>query len=260
MLTVIASVEHELAGMRRGLQSIPTGNAPQVALQVVGVGAARSRSNLQDLLRRYADKASFSTDTDQALLLLGFAGAVDSGLRTGDLVLASRYYRVKSSEDPQGDGDILTPDTAMRDLAREVAADSGISLIHIDSLTVDSLAATPAAKAALGRQYPVGLVNMEDYWLAVLARDVGVPFLSVRVILDPTSQSLPQYLLSLSQTRPLTVLRTAAMPWRIPTLLQLGRQMRLAQGPLTQFGLAFIKQYNDGHSRATPPMMASAAG
>jgi hypothetical protein len=129
--------------------------------------------------------------------------------------------------------------------ALEAAADAGLPSTSLDSLTVDRLVSTREAKMALQRQYHVGTVNMEDYWVAAVARDVGVPFLSVRAVLDPASQNLPTYLLGLAEHQAKAVLLTIIMPWRIPTLFRLARQMRLAQRHLAHFAIHFVSRWYD---------------
>ena len=97
-------------------------------------------------------------------------------------------------------------------------------------------------KDAVFRRYRVGTVNMEDYAIAVAARDAGVPFLAVRAVLDPADQSLPPYVLAMSRSQVKAVLGTAFRPWRIAPMLRLSRQMRQAQNSLTRFALAYIRQ------------------
>lgn len=247
MLTIIASMEYELSRLRRELRTSRSGNGSEeeadalqarlVETHVVGVGRSQSQSSVNCLLTEHHHPPDMGAEEPRELLLLGFAGAVEPGLQTGGLVLSQRYYRADSEE-----ADCLSPDPAMRQRALEAAAEACLPVTERGSLTVKGLVATPEGKAELGRRYPVGVVAMEDYWVAAVARDAGVPFLSARVILDPASQGLPGYLVGLAQARSRAVLCAAAMPWRIPTLWGLGPQMRLAQQVLTQFALSYISQ------------------
>ncbi len=99
--------------------------------------------------------------------MLGFAGAVERKLKTGGLVLSSKYYLDAPNEN------FLTPDPAMRQIAITAAANAGLPVTHSDSLTVDAIVATPEAKAALAEKYPVGIVEMEGYWLAATIQDTA---------------------------------------------------------------------------------------
>jgi len=258
LLTIIASMERELSGLRRGISSgqsgnlLPPGPLTQhghfLDLRVVGAGKSQSQAGLQEILKAGSD------GPPRELLMLGFAGAVDRELKTGGLVLSSRYYLDTHDED------VLVPDSAMRQNAIIAAANAGLPVTHLDSLTVDAIIATPAAKVALAKDYPVGIVEMEDYWLAAVARDAGVPFISARVVLDTAQQYLPSYLLGLSQGHALDVLRTVAMPWRVPALFGLAYQARIARQALSQFAFSFIRQWEKENHALKAANVAGAVG
>ena len=246
MLTIIATMDHELAPLRRVLQSgspsgaarTPSGAARRSpTLQPIGMGRKRSQTGVRALLASINQPSGPGDSTPDGLLLLGFAGALDPALRPGELSLPTRYYLAQPESAP---ADFLEPDKMMWRQAVAAVTAAGVPVSHQDSLTLDHLAATPEAKTALRQQYQVGVVNMEDYWVAQVARDAGVPFLSARAVLDTADQGLPSYLLGLAQHRAGAVLSTVAMPWRLPTLLRLARQMRRAQHTLGRFGLSFI--------------------
>jgi hypothetical protein len=188
---------------------------------------------------------------------LGFAGGVDPAIGAGTLVLASRYYRQEPA------GDYLAPGSEMFRQGAQAATAAGETWVDTDSLTVDHLVATPEAKRAIRDRHPVGIVEMEDYWVAAAAREVGVPFLSARVVLDAADQALPGYLLGLSRSRTRAAFTVAAMPWRIPALLGLARRLPRAQRALTRFATAFLGQSNcaqDAQPQGTPPSSAMPAG
>ncbi len=76
---------------------------------------------------------------------------------------------------------------------------------------------------------------------AEAARENGVPFLSVRVVLDTASQSLPGYLPGLAKSPYKVITNVVLMPWRIPTMLGLKNQLQLCQSVLTNFGMAYLR-------------------
>jgi nucleoside phosphorylase len=229
LLTIIASMERELSGLRREISSVPSGS--DLRLAVVGIGKSRSQAGVLEILN-----AGLGGPPRQ-LLMLGFAGAVDQNLKTGDLVLSSRYYVESPSED------FLTPDTVMRQDGMLAAANAGLPVHHSDSLTVDGIVSTPAAKIALAQEHRVGIVEMEDYWLAAAAQEARVPFISARAVLDTAQQSLPSYLPGLSQGRAGDVLKAVASPWRVPALVGLAYQARIARQTLFRFAASFIRQW-----------------
>ena len=192
MLTIIASMERELAGLRR--ESRPyqiAGEYRRLELKVVGVGGAQAGRSVTSLLDRRRLSGDTLSESEQGLLLLGFAGGLEPSLAPGALTISPRYHQT-------GRGDFLQPDPEMWRQAVEAATDAGLAFDQRDSLTVDRPVSTVAHKDALFRHYQVGTVNMEDYPVAAAARDAGVPFLAVRAVLDPANQSLPPYVLAMS--------------------------------------------------------------
>ena len=201
----------------------------------MGVGGAQAGQTVTSLVDRLRSSEDTLSESDQGLLLLGFAGGVDPSLAPGVLAISPNYRQAPS-------GNCLQPDPEMWRQAMEAATDAGLPFDQMDSLTVDQLVSTVADKGAVFRRYRVGTVNMEDYPVAAAARDAGVPFLAVRAVLDPANQSLPPYVLAMSRSPVKAVLGTAARPWRITPMLRLARHMRLAQNALTRFALAYLRR------------------
>ncbi len=113
---------------------------------------------------------------------------------------------------------------------------------HTDSITVDRLIATKEAKASIYHRQRFGAVNMEDYWIAELAGKAQIPFLSVRSVIDTASQELPGFVMLLDEN-PLAALVSACLrPWKLPGLLKLAGNLRVAQESLRRFAWAFLEQ------------------
>ena len=259
MLTIITPLEQERAVIQRALrrkQAVDGAlNYPGLELYVVGMGEANAEKSVRSMLTHPLASARSPSELPHGLLLLGFAGGVDLSLDVGVLALSSRYYHAIET-------DSLEPDRQMWQLAEQAVWDAQISCTHQDSLTVDRLVSTPAAKEAVHRQYQVGTVNMEDYPVAAVARDAGVPFLAVRAVLDPANQGLPPYVLALSPSFGKAALSTAVRPWRIPPLVRLAHQMRQAQDTLTRFALAYLDRSYGGdvtREESELPLAASPA-
>ena len=234
MLTIIASMERELAGLRRESRFFQAaGEHQQFELKVVGMGGAQAGQSVTSLISQRRISADARSESKQGILLLGFAGGVDPSLAPGVLVISPGYHQ-------DAGGDALKPDPNMWQQAVDAAGDAGLPFDQRESLTVARPVSTVADKGALFRRFQVGTVNMEDYPVAIAARDAGVPFLAVRAVLDPAGQSLPPYVLAMSRSPVKAVLGTAARPWRIALMLHLARQMRLAQFALTSFALAYL--------------------
>ena len=233
-MIVAASMEQELTGLRRELLDIEdaTGIHPQVEFRVLGVGPERAGASMTALLED-------SHSSVEGVLVIGVAGGVDPELETGDLLLADRYALHDGAA--QGAGQAIKPDTQMLQSAQQAALDLSVPIFNGASLTVDHLVAGPEEREKLRTQYQVHSVNMEDYRAAEAAQKAGVPFLSVRVVLDTASQRLPGYLPGLAKSPYKVLTNVLLMPWRIPTMLRLKRQLQLCQAVLTNFGVSYLK-------------------
>ena len=198
----------EAAGIRRILAGRADADA---VLDIAGIG----RRNIADAVCRAAAGGA------DAVITAGFCGALDPGLRTGDLHIAGEF---RISDTPAGRG--ILADAGL--IARlRAAADAGGG----PSVTVSAIA-QPECKAALWQAGAGVSVNMEDYWAAMAAADAGIPFAAVRAVLDTAGQALPEYLADGDGGSGVSKARIAATlpkhPGRAPELVRLARQSRLA--------------------------------
>ena len=199
----------EAAGIRRLLADRAGG--ADVRLDIAGIG----RRNIAAAVCRAAAGGA------DAVITAGFCGALDPGLRTGDLHIAGEF-RIPDTPD----GRAIPADARLIAQLRAAAPDAGGG----PSVTVSAVA-QPECKAALWQAGAGVSVNMEDYWAAVAAADAGIPFAAVRAVLDTAGQALPEYLADetgggVSKARIAATL--PIHPGRAPELVRLARQSRLA--------------------------------
>ena len=216
--------------------------------------------------------------------MLGFAGGLEPLLAPGDLTLAGRYYHLRDmgellrvpagmsleefdrqmmaewvARDPNLPSNavlkFLEPNSTMLRQARDALLRGGLTAVETDSMTVPELTSSPNTKGELHRRYQVGTVNMEDYWVARLAAQANIPFLSVRAVLDTAEQEMPSYFMGMSGRPGWAALNTVAHAWRIPKTLGVMRQMRQAQASLVRFAVAFVKYRQEAAS--APPAAAT---
>lgn len=246
MLYIVASMEPELAGLRRELDALepPRGAKVPVEFHFVGVGPRRAGAAMTEILRNSGLKRR-SRRRPEAVLMLGVAGAVNPGMQSGDLILADTY-----ALDAEGDRvNDIAPDPGMLETAEATAAELRMPVSRASSLTVDHLIVESSERQQLRDKYGVASVNMEDHAVAVAASKAGVPFISVRVILDTAEQRLPGYLPGLSKKRNAAFTEILLKPWRIPTLWKLKSQMDLCQTVLTRFGLSYLEREAERQKR-----------
>ena len=240
MLYLVASMEPELANLQREFDApeSPRGARVPVEFHFVGVGPRRAGAAMTEILRKAKRRP-------EAVLMLGVAGAVNPGMESGDLVLADIY-----ALDAEGDtANNIAPDPGMLESAEAAAAELRMPVSRGSSLTVDHLIVESSERQQLREKYAVGSVNMEDHAVAVAVGKAGVPFLSVRVILDTAEQRLPGYLPGLSKKPNAAFTEILLKPWRIPTLWKLKSQMDLCQAVLTRFGLSYLEREAERQKR-----------
>jgi adenosylhomocysteine nucleosidase len=225
-------MEPELAGLQREMETAGSshGGSLPVEFHFVGVGPRRAGGAMTEFLSKAKRRP-------EGVLLLGVAGAVDPDMESGEVILADTYA-LDTKQDSAAD---VSPDPEMLQIAEATAAVLRMPVSRSSSLTVDHLIVEGKERQELREKYRVGSVNMEDHAVAVAAQKAGVPFLSVRTVLDTAEQTIPGYLPGLSRGRNAVLTEIMLKPWRIPTLMKLKSQMDLCQSVLTRFGMTYFK-------------------
>ncbi len=148
-----------------------------------GVGlkraAAGARTLIEEAARTGGGDPGLST-----LLCVGAAGGLDPRLRPGDIVVAKEVLG------PKEDRPLGAPPFLVR-LAQEAARANGLSLREGRLLSVPQPLVGPKEKARSFSAYRALAVDMESLGAARVAREIGVPFLALRVIADDARMTLP---------------------------------------------------------------------
>jgi len=125
--------------------------------------------------------ASRSGHGPSVLISAGFSGGLTDAGRTGDIILAESIDHAGTQV--AIDAELLQrAKTALQTADRRLASGS--------TICVDQVVAGPDEKQALGKTGTLS-VDMESGPLARWAEEHAVPFLSLRVILDPVDAALP---------------------------------------------------------------------
>lgn len=142
-----------------------TGNftGHRVVVVETGIGESAALRGAELLLDLYRPKR---------LLSAGYAGGLTKRLGRNELVIPSRFVRLR-------DGALL----------------ESVDGAHTDSsqytlLTSERVIRTPGEKRDLGKRFGADMVDMESWALAEFARRHGIPFLSLRIILDTIEEEL----------------------------------------------------------------------
>jgi adenosylhomocysteine nucleosidase len=243
-IVLFAALRQELAGLERGLvgrEESAAGNKRllrgyyqgcPVLLAQTGPGKQNATEATRIVLASYSPRAA---------VCIGFAGALKAELEGGDLVLCSSLYYL----DGQGKlSDPLSCDSALVELASEASRSAGLGLHLGCSVTVDEECVLPGIKEGLGRRVRADVVEMENYWLAQVAAERGVPFVAVRAISDTLFQTLPEGCSFMDERgeTPMAevVFHTIRHPRSLLPLLRLTVNGRRCTANLTAFAGAFL--------------------
>jgi hopanoid-associated phosphorylase len=162
-----------------------------------------------------------------ALMSFGFAGALESSLNPGDLVLPELIHNGRLLE-----VDMNWRESLRQRLPAQLNVAGGILAASTDVLT------SSEAKRELAQVTGACAVDMESGAVAIAASHAGIPFLAVRAISDPAEFSPPPVLLSAVRPdgsgdlmRLLPLLLRGALT--VGTLLRLARDSRAACSTLS---------------------------
>lgn len=158
-LLVVAAVRQELGNFTFS----PNGG---VRTLITGMGARRAHETLTRWL---------SDHPCRCVVSVGFAGGTQTGLATGDLIVPDEVFDASSASRQRPPRLAALQDTPVR-VGRLV--------------TNQRVLLTPKAKSALGRRFEALAVDMETSAVAQAAVAAGLPWMSVRVVLDPMEEFL----------------------------------------------------------------------
>jgi nucleoside phosphorylase len=147
------------------------GRRPDVRIVQTAIGE-RSREAMDRL----------GSDSAEASLLIaaGFCGGIDPRIRSGDLFLA-RFVRHRGEE--------IHVDSELLEQARR-ALNGGSAGLHVGPCESADHVLRPDEKRALAAD-GIASVDMESGPLARWAANRGIPFIALRVALDPVGKDLP---------------------------------------------------------------------
>jgi adenosylhomocysteine nucleosidase len=240
MIAVFAAMEPELAGLARHL--IAREHETIAGRRVVrgrcgGENVLVCRTGIGDRVEG-AMRAVLERYEASSVLSAGVAGALDPGLRAGDLLLCETLV---CGGDPQAPA--ILSDARLLEAAASAAGRAGLRVRRGRSLTMDGIAGDPAVKAELRLTTGADVVEMESHRAGRIAVEKGLPFLAARAVLDEAADplpGLPGVVAPDGSTRMWAVLPyLIAHPRRLPLLLRLARCQRQAMETLGLFLEAF---------------------
>lgn len=209
-----------------------TASGQRVLVAAGGVGRDGAVAAAQELL---------DLEGPTALVNVGFAGSLQGDLDSPTLVLPETILHNGSEVNPAED---------LLALADEVLRDSGMPYRRGRLVTVDHLLGRQVEKRRVGIETGAVAAEMEAFFLGDLARERGVPFLCVKVILDGLEDDLPgpSFLLS-SGGEPSAsgVLHYLLRhPREVGKMLTLARADSKGRSRITSFARSFLDRRGPG--------------
>ena len=128
----------------------------------------------------------------EKLLFSGVAGAIDSDLHIGDLIIATKLCQhdldITAFGHPFGyvpEGSVyVKSDSSLNNIAKEVAKDKGIRLKEGIIATGDQFIADSKRKEWIRKTFNANALEMEGASVAVVADALDIPFMVLRSISD----------------------------------------------------------------------------
>jgi adenosylhomocysteine nucleosidase len=183
-----------------------------------GLGAARTQRAATWLVD--GPKLGNVVYRPKLVLSAGFCGALQEGLRVGDVVLATEVADTRGQ---------CWPTT----WPGELPSGPWQPPLHRGRvISVPQLASTPEQKRALAVEHGALAVDMEAATLAAVCRQQGVPFGCVRAVSDEATMAVSERLATLAASGRVSPWRLAWSVTVAPTLIgelwRLAKQTRLA--------------------------------
>lgn len=164
-----------------------------------------------------AREALATVDAPRMIVSTGFAGALQPGMASGDLVL-----------DVQG-LDIEVPQTA-----REIALKQRTAFHFGRIAHTDRVLSRPEEKVSLGGAERACAVDMESASIRAAAGRLGVPFLAARVVLDAVEDRLPSQVPASESLPSLVSYAFRNLP-ELPVMIRTGLRQGRAMSRLAAF-------------------------
>jgi adenosylhomocysteine nucleosidase len=196
MIAVAAALPEELSNLRRQMivekhLAGPSGPLRQGTLQdrdvllvQTGMGKKKAEMTTRFVLARYSPSA---------LVSIGFAGALVRELKVGDVVICSALVCAANSMEEEDESEPLFPDERLLDLATQALEGTGLRFQVGGGVTTMQVIASSEGKHELGQAFQAHIVDMESYWMARIAAEHKIPFVTLRAISDTPQDRLPPF-------------------------------------------------------------------
>src|SRR5208282_2613265 len=187
---------------------------------------------------------SIPVDLHAVCISSGLAGSLDTALKPGDVIVARTSETLEQGFKAASDASLV-----------DLAVATGAKTVQV-SLTSGKIVATAEAREQLNRKGSI--VEMESTHILAAAAQRHLPAVAVRAISDAADEDLPvdfgRILDSHGHLRMGGLLKEVGLsPYRIPLLIQFGRQSRAAGKSLADFLDRYIFAISHSWTRVASP-------
>jgi len=204
LVVVLAALPPEVGPLARGLRGVP-----DVRVVATGVGLRRAAA----VARREGPGAGL-------LVSAGCCGGLAPAAVAGTLVVPRRVLRDSS------EGETPPPDGTWGSRLRDAARAAGHLCLEGAIVSVRRALATAEEKRACRERTGADAVDMETASVAQVAAELGVPYVSIRVVLDTAGEAIPQAPLDADGRLELRRLLLLAHPRTLLSLAALALRLR----------------------------------
>ena len=210
MLTVTAALPWEAKAARAGQAIAGRG---RVRLVTSGVGPDRARD---------AAEVAIEQHEPSAVISIGVAGGLTNNLRRPSITIPTRIIR-------QRDGAEFQPDDELRKQIVRLLNQADIFWQSVTSITTPEILFTRPEKREAA-ETGAEIVQMEDAEWADLCGAAGIPFASIRVVMDALDDDIPNEVVQWRGKPSALDIAVGAIrrPGLLPELLSLGIQRQSA--------------------------------
>ena len=240
MLALVGAMTEEVADLRKQMvieQTVAESHCriyrgSHQGKDLVLVQSGMGKEMAERAIRLTLERFSIAT-----VVSFGYSGALTQVLRAGDVIVCRKLYGHNDAVPQAGTSlSACHSDAALALAAAEAFEGAQLKWMEADSITWPRLVRDPHAKTELGSIFSAQAVDMESYWIARIADERGIPFLSIRAISDTASDPLPPFDTLVRSDGRLRARRAALYflprPWQLTTLFRFYRQARCARESL----------------------------
>ncbi len=198
MIGVVAAFRDEIRGyLKRGRFRfegreegfrVHTSEAnPRIVVIDGGIGKLRAQQATRALVKSF---------DPELIVSAGFAGGLKADQHTGDLFICDKLFAV------EGQAPAWRPEVAsqlsmveLSAISRTLRVTHGIGRTYsvCGCLSVPQTVEAVGLKRQIEKLFPVGVIDLESFWVGQTAASFGIPYVSIRTVFDTVDQTLPEF-------------------------------------------------------------------